>query len=257
MSVPPPSTANAQAALAGDGGLDYCCAGEGASGLGVLDTELRLELTAWPPAIPSSYPSQPNAPMHPTSSPRHPLLSSLSPPPLQLVTPPPLPPTHPPPHHPPPAADSSPKLAAQGDTVHLRDIRIENWNVLDPFSNLTRLGRVAFEYLPPSDAFRLVEFLLKWDATYALEALIQRAVFAAWAGEVSPELAFGLAAAAGMRGRARDVLEHKMLGTLPGWWKERVPKAYALAYERAYVTTAGMGEAQIEVIGEAFEKAFE
>lgn len=142
--------------------------------------------------------------------------------------------------------------------MHLRDARIENWNVLDPFSNLARLGRVAFEYLPPSDAFLLVEFLLKWEATYALDALIQRAVFAVWAGEVSPELAFGLAAAAGMRRRARDVLEHKALGKpLPGWWKERVPKAYALAYERAYVTTVGAGEGQLEVIGEAFERAFE
>lgn len=141
--------------------------------------------------------------------------------------------------------------------MQLRDARIENWNVLDPFSNLTRSGRVAFEYLPASDAFLLVEFLLKWEATYALDALIQRAVFAVWAGEVSPELAFGLAAAAGMRSRARDVLETKSLGALPGWWKDRVPKAYAIAYERAKVTTTHFGDGQLEVIGEAFEKSFE
>jgi hypothetical protein len=140
--------------------------------------------------------------------------------------------------------------------VHLRDVRIENWNVLDPFTNLVRTGRVAFEYLPPSDAFLLVEFLLKWEAAYALEALLQRAVFGVWAGEVSPELAFGLAAAAGRRDRARDVLDMKSFGPLPGWWKSRVPEAYKIAYEHAYVSTAHLAAEQVEAIGDVFEKAF-
>ncbi|BEJ11608.1 hypothetical protein CspHIS471_0200680 [Cutaneotrichosporon sp. HIS471] len=151
---------------------------------------------------------------------------------------------------------AAPRLATLGDVVHLRDARIENWNVLDPFTNLVRTGRVAFEYLPPSDAFLLIEFLLKWDATYALDALLQRAIFGVWAGEVSPELAFGLAAAAGRRDRARDVLDTKSLcSPLPGWWKSRVPEAYKIAYEHAYITTVHLPE-QLEVIGDVFEKAF-
>ncbi|GMK56170.1 hypothetical protein CspeluHIS016_0300100 [Cutaneotrichosporon spelunceum] len=130
---------------------------------------------------------------------------------------------------------AAPRLAAQGDIVHLRDVRIENWSVLDPFNNL---------------------FLLKWEATYALDALLQRAIFGVWAGEVAPELAFGLAAAAGRRDRARDVLDTKSLcNPLPGWWKNRVPEAYKIAYEHAYISTAHLAE-QIEVIGDAFEKAF-
>ncbi|TXT06343.1 uncharacterized protein COLE_05674 [Cutaneotrichosporon oleaginosum] len=141
---------------------------------------------------------------------------------------------------------AAPRLAAQGDIVHLRDVRLENWNVLDPFTNLVRTGRVAFEYLPPSDAFLLVEFLLKWEA----------GLFGVWAGDVAPELAFGLAAAAGCRQRARDVLDTKALPRpLPGWWKSRVPEAYKIAYEHAYVSTAHLAE-QVEVIGDVFEKAF-